>query len=359
MFDCAGNLVRKQDGVHDLALRWDATGQLVEAMNARPASEEQPGIHDFDHIHAQYEYDAFQRRVRKIVHVRQGPDAVASDAGAAPLSRVCRFFWDGDVLAADYTVDHRVARSCRSESERTRAMPSFREAREWICYPGTFVPLAAVYCALPWPERDERGADRNHAEREANAARPVPPDEGVAARPLAGPGALYFYENAPNGAPMRMVDGDGNVVWGACYSALGGIVLREVCEIDQPIRLQGQYFDEESGISYNRHRYFDPHAGSFISQDPIGLAGGTDLYQFAPNPFRWADPRGLRLISVRAKLIVGNWTSGFYHSVPGEVHAEQGGLLENLNRVANHDIGFANIEGTVNRSDWFPVPICT
>ncbi|WP_224101122.1 RHS repeat-associated core domain-containing protein [Paraburkholderia caribensis] len=44
---------------------------------------------------------------------------------------------------------------------------------------------------------------------------------------------------------------------------------------------------------YNRYRYYDPHAGRFISKDPIGLSGGINLYQYAPNPVQWIDPLGL------------------------------------------------------------------
>ncbi|QGQ70270.1 RHS repeat-associated core domain-containing protein [Halomonas sp. PA16-9] len=48
----------------------------------------------------------------------------------------------------------------------------------------------------------------------------------------------------------------------------------------KPIRLQGQWHDEESGLYYNRHRYYDPQQGRYISQDPIGLRGGTNLYGY-------------------------------------------------------------------------------
>ena len=46
-------------------------------------------------------------------------------------------------------------------------------------------------------------------------------------------------------------------------------------------------------MHYNWFRYDDPDAGRFISQDPIGLAGGLNLYQYAPNPLNWIDPLGL------------------------------------------------------------------
>jgi len=59
------------------------------------------------------------------------------------------------------------------------------------------------------------------------------------------------------------------------------------------LRFQGQYYDYETGLHYNRFRYYDPDVGRFVSQDPIGLAGGTNIYQYAPNPLMWIDPLGL------------------------------------------------------------------
>ncbi|WP_447926999.1 RHS repeat-associated core domain-containing protein [Vreelandella sp. EE27] len=61
----------------------------------------------------------------------------------------------------------------------------------------------------------------------------------------------------------------------------------------QPIRFQGQWQDEESGLYYNRHRYYDPPQGRYISQDPIGLRGGTNLYGYVANPMEMVDPLGL------------------------------------------------------------------
>jgi RHS repeat-associated protein len=59
------------------------------------------------------------------------------------------------------------------------------------------------------------------------------------------------------------------------------------------LRFQGQYFDEETGLHYNRFRYYEPESGRFINQDPIGLLGGFNLFQYAPNPVGWVDPWGL------------------------------------------------------------------
>jgi RHS repeat-associated protein len=63
--------------------------------------------------------------------------------------------------------------------------------------------------------------------------------------------------------------------------------------ITQNLRFQGQYFDAETGLHYNRFRYYDPTVGRFVSQDPIGLLGGFNGFAYAPNPVGWVDPLGL------------------------------------------------------------------
>jgi RHS repeat-associated protein len=65
----------------------------------------------------------------------------------------------------------------------------------------------------------------------------------------------------------------------------------------QPLRFQGQYYDTETGLHYNRFRYYDPDVGRFTTQDPIGLLGGVNNYQYAPNPMVWVDPLGLAKMS--------------------------------------------------------------
>ncbi|WP_262381666.1 RHS repeat-associated core domain-containing protein, partial [Pseudomonas koreensis] len=67
-------------------------------------------------------------------------------------------------------------------------------------------------------------------------------------------------------------------------------------EIDNPLRFQGQYFDAETGLHYNRHRYYNPGTGRFLTPDPIKLAGGLNNYQYVPSPTGWVDPLGLNTV---------------------------------------------------------------
>nr|WP_232430933.1 RHS repeat-associated core domain-containing protein [Pseudomonas massiliensis] len=90
-----------------------------------------------------------------------------------------------------------------------------------------------------------------------------------------------------------MTDAEGRIVWQATFKAWGGLDSLEVDEVEQNLRFQGQYFDQESGLHYNTFRYYDPGVGRFTTQDPIGLLGGDNLYQqYAPSPVGWVDPCG-------------------------------------------------------------------
>jgi RHS repeat-associated protein len=75
--------------------------------------------------------------------------------------------------------------------------------------------------------------------------------------------------------------------------AYGNVVALDVQEIDNPLRFQGQYFDTETGLHYNRHRYYNPNTGRFLTPDPIKLAGGLNSYRYVNNPTGWVDPLGL------------------------------------------------------------------
>ncbi|MBR9771252.1 MAG: hypothetical protein GYB54_09025 [Gammaproteobacteria bacterium] len=125
-----------------------------------------------------------------------------------------------------------------------------------------------------------------------------------------GTGAVLYTEHQPTeptlysihtdhlGTPMELAECDGKLAWVGHYRAWGKLTKASdghgnPSTTDNPLRFQGQYLDEETGLHYNRHRYYDPETGRFTTQDPIGLAGGENLYMYAPNPTGWVDPLGL------------------------------------------------------------------
>ena len=117
---------------------------------------------------------------------------------------------------------------------------------------------------------------------------------------------LAWYQCDHLGTPQELTDPNGQIVWSAQYKAWGEI--KEQCSewaqregLTNPIRFQGQYHDHETGLHYNRYRYYDPRVGRFISKDPISYAGGLNLYAYAPNPTGWVDPLGLSTIPKKGR----------------------------------------------------------
>ncbi|ETX62612.1 protein rhsB [Citrobacter portucalensis] len=90
---------------------------------------------------------------------------------------------------------------------------------------------------------------------------------------------IHLYHCDHRGLPLALIRQDGAISWRAEYDEWGN-VLREdnPHNLQQLIRLPGQQYDEESGLHYNRHRYYNPGLGRYITQDPIGLEGGDGIY---------------------------------------------------------------------------------
>lgn len=106
-------------------------------------------------------------------------------------------------------------------------------------------------------------------------------------------GSLFSIILDHLGTPREMLDANSKIVWSAHFDPWGNPLAGKGNLEDCPLRFQGQYFDAESGLHYNRFRYYDPETGRFISRDPILLDGGLSAYQYGPNPTHWVDPLGL------------------------------------------------------------------
>ncbi|HAW2328528.1 TPA: RHS repeat protein, partial [Escherichia coli] len=105
---------------------------------------------------------------------------------------------------------------------------------------------------------------------------------------------VHLYHCDHRGLPLALISEDGNTMWSAEYDEWGNLLNEEnPHHLYQPYRLPGQQYDDESGLCYNRNRYYDPLQGRYITQDPIGLSGGWNLYQYPLNPVHKVDPLGL------------------------------------------------------------------
>ena len=130
---------------------------------------------------------------------------------------------------------------------------------------------------------------------------------------------IAFIHSNHLGAPEAATNKQGQVIWQASYAPFGAVqaIKTELNEKGQSnkalndkgqsssnpnftlnIRLPGQYFDLETGLHYNRQRYYNPQTGSYLSPDPLGKPDGPNAYAYvANNPLQYVDPDGLILFA--------------------------------------------------------------
>ncbi len=114
---------------------------------------------------------------------------------------------------------------------------------------------------------------------------------------LAHPDGLAWLHANHLGAPELVTGAQGQVLWRAHYAPFGAARV-QADEFVLDLRLPGQHFDAETGLHYNRARYYDPHTGQYLSPDPLGTPDGPNPYAYvAFNPLRFVDPDGLILFA--------------------------------------------------------------
>jgi RHS repeat-associated protein len=223
----------------DQCYAYDAHGNMVE----KRIGADTVMRFAYDPHHRMVSAEVTRRGVTQ--HYKYYYDALGRRVCKRGQSATTRFVWDGDALLAE------------DQDNGTRC---------YIYGEDTFVPLAQV------ETRAEGGGSHQ----------------------------ILHYHTDQVGTPHALTRCNGGIVWQASYRAWGDAVIVESdapsyhsASDFQPLRFLGQYHDDETGLHYNRHRYYDPNTGRFISKDPIGLAGGFNVYQYGPNPTAWIDPLGL------------------------------------------------------------------
>ncbi|RQU68076.1 hypothetical protein DF141_28135 [Burkholderia cenocepacia] len=228
--------------VGHIRYRYDKRGRTIEKTVARPGFRAQTWLYTWDGLNRlvkvvtpergvwSYGYDAFDRRIEK----RHIGDRQAT-----------RFLWDGATLAEQW-VEMRDGTTGQCVT--------------WHIEPDTYLPLAQ--------ETD---------------------------------GGLYPIVTDQIGLPRAVFDSTGKAVWTGSYSLWGKkLPARPAANepistvVDSSHRFPGQWADDETGLSYNLHRYYDPDSGQYLSSDPIGLEGGYRTQSYVHNPIEFMDPLGLQ-----------------------------------------------------------------
>ncbi|WP_160474152.1 RHS repeat-associated core domain-containing protein [Cupriavidus sp. SW-Y-13] len=291
------NLLRQYAGTH---YDWDARGNLATRTHngvredfTWDAFNRLTGWRSPD-VEVQYSYDALGRRLFKSSTARYIPNPFdgeiyqRNEQARHNQRHGCAFTlygWDGDQLAWE----------CRQEPESgadTHFRPISGAARttHYLYEPGSFVPLAQAV---------RQGSIRLHRQPVYEGGYDIDEDPlwtyTIPPQPF---DAMAWYQCDHLGTPQELTDETGGIAWSVQYKAWGAAqaVISDAARkagIQNPLRFQGQYFDHETGLHYNRYRYYDPASGRFISKDPIGFAGGLNVFLYGPNPTGWIDPLGL------------------------------------------------------------------
>ena len=236
----SGSNTSKEKGREDGALTWQPGDYAYTWLpNGMLGSVTRP-----DRKIVTFKYDALGRRIEKTFN-----------------GRVHRYLWDGDVVLHEWEYD-----------ETERPQPIVAENGEvsfdrpeptdnlvtWVYDTGSYVPTAKLVN-----------------------------------------GKRYGIVSDYIGRPVQAYDEHGTLVWQADYDIYGSLRNIKGDRKLVPFRQLGQYEDEETGLYYNRFRYYDPSTGGYISQDPIRLAGeNPTLYGYVHDPNSSIDPQGLELVMV-------------------------------------------------------------
>jgi RHS repeat-associated protein len=115
-------------------------------------------------------------------------------------------------------------------------------------------------------------------------------------------GQYYFYQNDHLGTPQKLTAANGAVAWSTKYSSFGRAEVDLFSTIENNLRFAGQYFDAETSLHYNWHRYYNVSVGRYTASDPLGILGGINPYIYSMNnPVNAFDPTGER--SLRVKVL--------------------------------------------------------
>ncbi len=255
-YDPEGNLSKKLDpdgGVW--TYHWNASGMLTRVV--RPDARE-----------VTFTYDALGRRISKTYR-----------------GKTTRWIWDGNVPLHEWIERAPDAEDDESQPQQTKAydgekaLQALLAGRPATGPPGEIDPTKAL-------------AASNGGTPEAPITWLFHPESFAPLAKVVG-GERYGIVTDHLGTPRAMYDADGDEVWSADVDTYGELRNVRGEKAAVPFRWPGQYEDAETGLYYNRFRYYDKAAGQYLSQDRLGTGAGLRLLGYVPDPLTWHDPLGL------------------------------------------------------------------
>ncbi|EHT2502232.1 RHS repeat protein [Escherichia coli] len=264
--------------------------------------------HGEPQVESRYLYDPLGRRTGKRVWRRE-----RDLTGWMSLSRKPEetwYGWDGDRLTTVQTQQTRIQTVyqpgsftplLRIETENGEQAKARHRSLAEVLQEDTGVTLPAELAVMLGRLERELRAGAVSAESEAWLAQCGLTAEQMAAQmedAYIPERRLHLYHCDHRGLPLALISPEGETAWCGEYDEWGNQLNEEnPHHLYQPYRLPGQQHDEESGLYYNRNRYYDPLQGRYITQDPIGLEGGWNLYIYPLSPVMNIDPMGLSVMA--------------------------------------------------------------
>lgn len=240
--DCVVNYRRKEEE-QELHIKFRSTGTgwrydwLSNGMLKRVIRPDEKVVY--------FRYDALGRRTAKVFK-----------------GTVTRWIWDGNVPLHEWEYKAKVLQVPLVEGDKQQPpVEPTEDVTTWVFEAGTFVPAAKI-------KGDKR----------------------------------YSIVTDYLGTPIQMYDEQGEKTWDCTLDVYGKVANFEGSSLKEcPFRYQGQYEDEETGLYYNRFRYYEPKVGSYLSQDPFKLLGNNPtFYGYVFDTNNWLDPFGLDVYELKA-----------------------------------------------------------
>ncbi|ECA3048617.1 TPA: RHS repeat protein [Salmonella enterica] len=356
--------------------RYDKYGRLTEKTDRIPEgvvirmNDERTHRYEYDNQHrlvhyvrtqhgetqaeGRYLYDPLGRRVGKRVWKRERVHWSDTRMELSRRPYVTWYGWEGDRLTTIQTGQSRVQTLyapgsftplVRIETDAAeQAKAQHRSLAEKLSQEGSedgqAVQLPAALTAML--DRLEGELRRNAVSEESRAwlagCGLTPEQMAEQLEPEYTPQRkIHLYHCDQRGLPLALVTPDNTVAWRGEYDEWGNLSGEENPEhLELVIRLPGQQYDEESGLYYNRHRYYNPGQGRYITQDSIGLKGGWNLYQYPLNPVTGTDPLGLK-VTFKGDEEQQKAMKEAYESVRKTKHGQE--MIEKM-ELSDHDYIF-------------------